>query len=69
MGHVLESTKEMGHFNVEVRSDSFYLSSELKDKMTLSPSDFHDGTIEFNLEDISKLRACLDTIEEYINNK
>jgi len=66
MGLVLEQTKVMGHFSTELRQESFYISTAEREKMFLYPRDDFKagGQAEFLLEDIPKIRACLNAIEK-----
>lgn len=78
MGYVPQSTPNMGEYSVEVRSESFYLSgargrtmeerkSGVRHGIELYPDPYPDGrqgTVELLIEDIPKLRASLDLVEE-----
>ena len=60
MGLCLEQTPAMGEYAVEVRRVSFYLTGP----MFVYPYDVMPGGIaEINLDDIPKIRACLDAVE------
>jgi hypothetical protein len=63
MGHILQSTPDMGEYEAEVRRESFYLYGH---KICLYPdqSDDRHGTIEIDYKDIPKLRAALDLVDE-----
>lgn len=75
MGHILESTPEMGEYSVEVRRESFYLrgedtyDKEARHAIELYPSSRDNshgqGTVEILIEDIPKIRAALDLVEKY----
>lgn len=74
MGMILESTKEMGEYSVEVRRESFYLRGMdgSRHHITVYPHTDRPvsaGTVEILTEDIPKLRACLDAIEDYLEGK
>lgn len=82
MGMILETTPDMGEYSVEVRKESFYLSGEnnaeiandelryvpRRHSVTVYPADetVNQGTIELLIEDIPKIRACLDNVERYL---
>jgi len=71
MGMMLESTPEMGEYSVEVREESFYLWSEDDEKhpIIIYPTYENEiGTVEILIEDITKIRACLDCIENYLKD-
>jgi len=71
MGHCPDSTPEMGEYSVEIRRESFYLrgadsyNGPARHAIELYPSPHggSQGTIEILLEDIPKIRACLDLVE------
>ncbi len=72
MGMCLDATPEMGDFLVEVRRESFYLQNTSKRKpITLYPDvdDSDTGVVELMIEDIPKLRAALDQVEQYVNSR
>jgi len=79
MGVCLPSTPDMGEYSVEVRRESFYLrGADTYDKpqrhsIELYPSardgTHSQGTVEILLEDIPKIRAALDAVENYVNMK
>jgi hypothetical protein len=77
MGMCLDSTPEMGEYSVEVRRESFYLRGEdsYEDEVEHgiflypSPSTGRQGTVEILIEDIPKIRAALDHIENYLKGK
>ncbi len=78
MGFCIESTPEMGEYSVEVRSESFYLSGEDcyngKRRHAIfiypsSPNNREQGSVEILIEDIPKIRAALDVIEETIKKQ
>jgi hypothetical protein len=76
MGMILESTPEMGEYGVEVRRESFYLRAEPGEDgrheiivYPNSPDPVPTGTAEILLEDIPKIRACLDEIEAYLSRR
>ena len=72
MGMCLDSTPEMGEYSVEVRRESFYLrgASTYNTRPQRHAINVYDdgqgqGTAEILIEDISKIRAALDLIDEY----
>lgn len=73
MGHCLESTPEMGEYSVEVRRESFYLvGADSYDKpqrhaIEMYPGPNNQGTVEILIEDIPKIRACLDAVEKHLH--
>ncbi len=79
MGICLESTAEMGEYSVEVRRESFYLRGEdsydreRRHAIELYPSSndgrHGQGTAEILIEDIPKIRACLDAVEAYVKGQ
>src|ERR1039458_10219245 len=87
MGFCMNSTPEMGEYEVEVRRESFYLRGEYnghsdEDYERSKPEkpyverrhgigvcengDTDQGTVEILLEDIPKVRAALDAIEQHL---
>lgn len=76
MGAILQPTPEMGEYRVEIRRKSFYLHGDGDSRasggdghaITVYPDllDPDVGTIEVLLEDVPKLRACLDAIDSYL---
>lgn len=72
MGACLESTPEMGEYEVEVRRESFYLRGEdsysglQRHAIHLYPHECGQGTIELLIEDIPKIRAALDLVEKHL---
>lgn len=76
MGMCLDSTPEMGEYSVEVRRESFYLRGEdsygrpKRHALELYPSSndgsHNQGTVEILIEDIPKIRACLDAVEQHL---
>lgn len=78
MGFCPNSTPEMGEYSIEVRSESFVLYGEdcyngpRRHAIFLypsSPNNRAQGTIEILLEDIPKIRAALDLIENTIHTQ
>ena len=79
MGMQLDSTPEMGEYEVEVRRESFYLrgedtsdGAEKRHAPHVYPSPYpggKQGTVEFLIEDIPKLRAALDLVEDYLKRR
>jgi hypothetical protein len=76
MGMQLEQTPEMGEYIVEVRRESFYIqgiSGQRENKHTIfvyPDVDGHgDGVAEILIADIPKIRAALDEVERYANNR
>jgi hypothetical protein len=78
MGMCLDSTPEMGEYSVEVRRESFYLRGEdsyfeeRRHAIQVYPSSegrHSQGTVEILIEDIPKIRAALDAVENYLLNK
>jgi hypothetical protein len=78
MGFCLEQTPEMGEYSVEVRRESFYLrgedsyEQEKRHAIELYPSSqdgrHGQGTCEILIEDIPKIRACLDAVEKHLKD-
>jgi hypothetical protein len=81
MGHILTETPEMGEYHSEVRRESFYISGEdnfvpkgmgggyepRRHAVTVyEHGDCGQGTAEFLIEDIPKIRAVLDAVEAYV---
>ena len=76
MGICLDSTPEMGEYSVEVRRESFYLRGEdsydreRRHAIELYPSSedgrHNQGSVEILIEDIPKIRAALDRVEQYL---
>lgn len=79
MGHLPDSTPEMGEYSVEVRRESFYLKGEylfdpeqgryVKHKHAITVyenGDCGQGTVEILIEDIPKIRAALDLVEKTV---
>lgn len=74
MGFCPESTSAMGEYSVEVRRESFYLRGEdtydqaARHVIELYPSSkdgsHKQGTVEILIEDIPKIRAALDLVEQ-----
>jgi hypothetical protein len=78
MGCCIESTPEMGEYSVEVRSESFYLRGEdsylavQRHALFVYPNpspDGRQGTVEILIEDIDKIRACLDAVEAHLGRQ
>jgi hypothetical protein len=67
VGYVLSGDEKpgTGHFGVEVRAESFYLHAD--DGMYVYGSG-EGGSVEFDLDDIPKLRAVLDAVERHIGS-
>lgn len=74
MGMCLDPTPEMGEYSVEVRRESFYLRGEdsthfdQRHAIELYPhyAGGNQGTVEILIEDIPKIRAALDQVEQYL---
>lgn len=76
MGLCLDSTPEMGEYSVEVRRESFYLRGAdtyeraQRHAIELYPSSqdgrHSQGTVEILIEDIPKIRAALDLVEQNV---
>lgn len=72
MGLCLESTSEMGKYSVEVRRESFYLSGadsynkRQRHAIDVYPGPHDQGSVEILIEDIPKIRACLDAVEKHL---
>jgi len=76
MGFCLDSTPEMGEYTVEVRRESFYLrgadsyNGDTKHGIYIYPNPpSQQGTVEILIEDIPKIRAALDHIENYLRER
>lgn len=75
MGMILDATPEMGEYNVEVRRESFYLmgadnhKGKQRHAIELYPNEHGQGTAEFLIEDLPKIRAALDAVEAYLRSK
>jgi len=71
LGLILETSPEMGEYRVEVRRESFHLHGEGgeddRHAIIVYPDSLNPeiGTVEILLEDVPKLRACLDAIDRY----
>lgn len=81
MGMCLDPTPEMGEYSVEVRRESFYLRGAYAYRETkqgvphaivvypeMEPQSIY-GSVELDLEDIPKIRAALDQVEQYLKSK
>lgn len=75
MGYIPRMTPEAGEYSVEVRSESFYLRGEEPEPDRPSPrhsvgvypkGETNLGTAELLIEDIPKIRAALDVVEQYV---
>lgn len=78
MGYIPQPTPAMGPYSVEVRRESFYLRGDsdadvdqrrqgTRHGIFLYPDPYPDGrqgTVEILLEDIPKVRAALDLVEQ-----
>lgn len=74
MGIQLNQTPEMGEYHVEVRRESFYLQGiDPKNRHTLilypDVDNQDSGVVEILTEDIPKIRAALDAVEQYVRNR
>lgn len=76
MGLIIEPTPEMGEYSVEVRRESFYLrGADYYDKKARHAFELYpnaatgQGTVEILIEDISKIRAALDQVENHLRIK
>jgi hypothetical protein len=73
MGHIPAAQLETGEYSVEVRRESFYLQGEdtyphqhegaERPRHVITCYSPGPGTIEVLIEDIGKIRACLDLVE------
>lgn len=63
MGYILK--QNTGGLDVEVRSESFIISSPLP----FYEYSMDKAWIEFDLSDLLKLKACLSQVEEYLKEK
>lgn len=72
MGMCLDPTPEMGEYSVEVRRESFYLQGEntfdgeKRHAIHTYPDACGQGNVEILIEDIPKIRAALDQVEQYL---
>lgn len=81
MGFLPEMPDEAGEYHVEVRRESFYMKGAYQEfdardcprhAIIVYPStDFpvSSGNVEILIEDIPKIRACLDTVEAVVNER
>jgi len=72
MGMQLEQTPAMGEYIAEVRRESFYLQGTGKrHTLTLYPDvdNTDTGVVEILIEDIPKIRAALDAVEQYVKTR
>ena len=71
MGMCLDSTPEMGEYSVEVRRESFYLRSDIGSIFVYPETNslgytLSDGSCEFEIKDIPKIKAAIALVEEYL---
>src|ERR1700677_2866052 len=77
MGMLLDPTPKMGEYSVEVRRESFYITGEDSSEgdrrhafhVYHSRPDGIQGTVEILIEDIPKIRAALDQVEAFCNER
>jgi predicted transport protein len=82
MGFTIDPTPQTGEYSVEIRDESFYLRGEhtFDAKSAAHVERRHainvyengatgQGTIEILLEDLPKIRACLDLVEEALQKR
>lgn len=72
MGLLVDPTPEMGEYHVEVRRESFYIQGiDLTGRHTIFvyPDDDGRGVAEILIEDISKIRAALDQVEQCVRER
>jgi hypothetical protein len=64
MGFCPDSTPEMGEYSVELRRESFIISSK-SDRHAISCTGCCHTAVEVLYEDIPKIRAILDQVEKH----